>query len=97
MNTCANCADKATLVYNISNVQNIYYCESHAPKSLRSRLITLTTNDDLVAKVEEVKKSTKKAKTTTVINSTPVEEVVDSKSEENEPTEEEVTDNESDN
>lgn len=97
MNTCANCREKATLLYSISNSQNIYYCEKHAPRSLRNRLIVLSTDEDILAQVKSVKKSTKKTTTATVINSTPVEDVVDSKSEEIEPTEEEVTDNESDN
>lgn len=97
MNTCANCRKKATLLYSISNSQNIYYCEKHAPKSLRRVLINLSTDEEILEQVKSVKKAAKKSTTSTVINSTPIEDVVDSKSEEIEPTEEEVTDNEPDN
>lgn len=97
MNNCANCGEKATLVYNLSNTHNIYYCEKHAPRSLRPILVPLATASDIAEKAAEVKKSANKSKTSTVINSTPEEEVVDSNSNKNEPTEEEVTDNEPDN
>jgi hypothetical protein len=96
MTKCANCANDATFVYSISNVQNIYYCSKDAPRAVRNLLISLATNEGLEAEVAAVK-AAKKSKTATVINSAPEEEAVDSNSNENEPTEEEVTENEPDN
>ena len=90
MTKCANCVNDATFVYSVSNSLNIYYCEKDAPRSLRNVLISLATDNALAAEVAAVK-AAKKSKTSTVINSTPDEEVVDSNSNENEPTEEEVT------
>jgi hypothetical protein len=57
-------------------------------------LVALSTSEDLAKEVATVSKASKKSKSSAVINSTPIEEVVDSNSNENEPTEEEVTDNE---
>ena len=97
MTKCANCREKATLLYSLSNTHNLYYCGKHAPRSVRHLLITLSTEEEVAAEVAAVKKSTKKSTASTVINSTPEEGGVDSNSNENEPTEEEVTDNEPDN
>lgn len=97
MTKCANCTLDAKFLYSVSKTHNTYFCEKHAPRSLRSTLIPLVGEDILVKEVAAVAKASKKSKTTTVINSTPVEEVVDSISNDNEPTEEEVTEDESDN
>ena len=96
MNTCANCTEKAVFGYVISNSRSILYCGACAPKSpaTRSALVNLATQEEISSKVAEVARASKKTKTSTVINSTPVEEVVDSNSNENEPTEEEVTEDE---
>jgi len=93
MTKCANCANDATFVYSISNVQNIYYCSDDAPRSVRPLLVSLSTDESLATELAAAK-AAKKSKTTTVINSTPEAEVVDSNSNENEPTEEEVTEDE---
>ena len=96
MNTCANCPEKAVFGYPVSNSNVTLFCGSCAPKSprLRARLVNLATQEEIASKVAEVARASKTTKTSTVINSTPIEEVVDSNSNENEPTEEEVTDNE---
>jgi hypothetical protein len=96
MNTCANCTDPAVWLWSGSNTQRQFYCATHAPRAFKDILIPVATQEDVSAKIAEIEKSTKKSTTSTVIKSTPKEEVVDSISNDNEPTEEEVTDNESD-
>ena len=97
MNTCANCTLPAVWLWSRTNTQRHFFCASHAPRAFKNILIPVATQEELSAKIAEVEKSTKKSKTSTVIKSTPEEEVVESVSNDNEPTEEEVTDNESDN
>jgi gas vesicle protein len=57
---------------------------------VRAGLVNIASQEEIVRKVAEVANSAKKSKTATVINSVSDEEVVDSNSNENEPTEEEV-------
>ena len=96
MNTCVNCVEPAVWLWSNSNTQRQFYCNSHAPRVFKDILIPVATQEEVSAKIVEIEKSTKKSKTSTVIKSTPEEEVVDSISNDNEPTMEEVTDNESD-
>jgi len=92
MNTCANCSSPAVFSYRMSASQTLLFCVPHVPKSpmVRAGLVNIASQEEIVRKVAEVANSAKKSKTATVINSVSDEEVVDSNSNENEPTEEEV-------